>query len=300
MVCIKKILVAVLSVILSLSFVGCSASPDGEKTTNHNDVTTTQKTDETSAEDVVYEFSEDKLFEVNSISELLKTHKSVKVIDKHDGSENIQQFFLYDGKTVFAQKWTGENGNTLTEGWIKGFFVEYADGQYNASVNVNEFTGADAECPYDGAITFAISEYEIELIDETADSFILSLSFEGQSDDVIHKCTVDKKTHVVTNIHYETSDGYTAITDCVYDEDVDDFGLTKGFDDTKTVTMHINTITDGKEENKTVEYNVPSDWMLTPSIYDDYTLYSNAEYTQLFEYPGHGENYTIYATNLKG
>lgn len=289
----KRITAFVLAVFMVFTLSSCKKAPDVEEASTD--------TNNTSAivESSVYEFSEDKLFEVNSISELLKTHKSVKVIDKHDGTENIQQFFLYDGKTVFAQKWTGKNGNTLTEGWIKGFFVEYADGQYNASVNVNEFTGEDAECPYDGAITLAISEYKIELIDETADSFILSLSSEGQSDDVIHKCTVDKKTHAVTNIRYETSDGYTAITDCVYNEDVDDFGLTKGFDDTKTVTMHIHTVKDGKEENKTVEYKVPSEWVLTPLLYD-YTLYSNAEYTQLFEYPGHGKNYTIYVTNLKG
>lgn len=298
-----KLFIAVFTaVFMILSLSSCKKNIDTDVQSSSKEEFSSVNNSDNETENTVYEFSKDKLFEVNSISEILKTHKSVKIIDKHDGTESIEQYFFHDGKPVFVQKWTsgGDDSYSLIEGWIQGYFIEYADGEYYVSVNVNEPTDDTAECPYDGVITNVFSEYEIELSDETEDSFVLDLKFEGQSSDVIHKCTVNKKTHEVTNIYYETGDGYTAITEYVYGEEVEDYGITQGFDNTKTVTMHIENIENGEAKNKTVTYTVPSDWILTPSLYDDYTLYTNAEYNQLFEYPGHNTDYTIYATQIKG
>ena len=297
----KRFTCVVFTVLMALSLSSCEKNSDiDESTSNKKDTVSVVDTAVSESENIVYKFDKDKLFETNLISNHLKTYKSVKIISKHDGAENIEQYFLYDGKTVFAQKWKNSSDNSLNEGWIKGFYVEYADGQYTATVNPDDVTGDEAECPYDASIIYAISDFELEMIKETEDSFIFNLNSEGQADEVIHTCTVDKKTHNVTNIYYETPEGYISTTDYIYGEDVDDFGLTDGFADTKKVTIHFNYIVNDVEENKTVTYTVPSEWMLIPSIYDDYTLYSNMEYTQMFEYPGHGEDYTIYATYLKG
>ena len=291
----KNITVFLFILIIVTAFSACD-----KKTVDGDETTETATSVVVGNDNTVYEFDEEKLFEVNSMDNLLKMYSTVKIIDKHDGSENIQQFFMYDGKPVFAQKWIGNNGNTLYEGLIKGCYVDYENGQYIASANADDLVGDDAAFPYEDAVINAVSGYEFELIEETEDCFVLNLNYAGKTDDITNTCTVDKKTHVLKSVCYETADGYVATTEYVYGDEVDDFGITQGFDDTKTITVNIHKIKDGKEENKTLSFTVPSAWKFAPSFRDEYTLYADSEYTQIFEYPVHEEDYTIYATNLMG
>ena len=46
--------------------------------------------------------------------------------------------------------------------------------------------------------------------------------------------------------------------------------------------------------------SIPSDWKLELLAGVEIALYSNEEQTEIYEYPGHGIDHTIYVTNSLG
>ncbi len=301
---LKKFISLALCTVIPFALASCSDEGGEEKvalTTQASSIESTTK----SKEDLLA-----RVIEANLLENLLKRNESVSFKTEYDGESTTEIYFSVDSEIVRV---VDQNLYYADEFTVA---VEYK-GMNGLSVNGERFrvraffdvfgTEENEDKPwYNDTIAYPLINDNLSLREETDEYYI----FENLGDDPDNElyiqtvCYVDKQTlNIVKTVH--DNDGYVVEEEYIYNEPnelmnvLDDW---KG--EMKNVTVVYETYKDGNPVTYTEEYEVPYGWEVIAdnNLYDtpEFSVYLDEGYTQEYEYPGDGIDYTIYVTTAMG
>lgn len=294
----KSAVAVLLCFVMLVSFAACGKKGDGADTSDENGKEISQLTD---AETKTLEeagLSLDNIISANRVESLMKKYNSVTVKTQYsDGTQIAKQVLSYDGGLVFAQKNTESNGAESVSGWIKGFEFIVEGDRVKAYRDVTEL---DKEPVFgnDEMISSFFEGKELAVAGDSQEYHILKSLSEDKADASERYFYIEKETLALTKITYKNAVGKTEDTAVAYNGEPEDFTkkITDAFDgELKTVT--VNGEFDGGVKIS-VKLQLPSDWEYVPTGDGRIDYYMDKAMTQGYVYPGDGEDYTLYISNI--
>lgn len=273
---------------------------------NGDDTTTTEPP--TSAEYKTEIFEEPKQLEevgltyndlvsANSVEELLKKH-NVITIDSHYGDT---QLFSYNSQPAYLERAVYSDDEDFISGWIDGITYTLSGEQYFASVNA--FALHEKSFPYDSFIVDYFSGMELFVEEIGEDYYRIINTYEGMLENERYEFIFDKETLELREHNYTLFDDTSGSIKVNFNKPLNKFSsdIAKIMDgERKNITVK-SELYDGDEviRNESV-FTLPYDWETEMLAGVEIALYSNEEQTEIYEYPGHGIDHTIYVTNSLG
>lgn len=294
----KSAVAVLLCFVMLVSFAACGKKGDGADTSDENGKENSQLTD---AETKTLEeagLSLDNIISANRVESLMKKYNSVTVKTQYsDGTQIAKQVLEYDGGLVFTQKNTESNGAESVSGWIKGFEFIVEGDRVKAYRDVTEL---DKEPVFgnDEMISSFFEGKELAVAGGSQEHHILKSLSEDKADASERYFYIEKETLALTKITYKNAVGKTEDTAVAYNGEPEDFTkkITDAFDgELKTVT--VNGEFDGGVKIS-VKLQLPSDWEYVPTGDGRIDYYMDKAMTQGYVYPGDGEDYTLYISNI--
>lgn len=294
----KSAVAVLLCFVMLVSFAACGKKGDGADTSDENGKENSQLTD---AELKTLEeagLSLDNIISANRVESLMKKYNSVTVKTQYsDGTQIAKQVLEYDGGLVFTQKNTESNGAESVSGWIKGFEFIVEGDRVKAYRDVTEL---DKEPVFgnDEMISSFFEGKELAVAGGSQEHHILKSLSEDKADASERYFYIEKETLALTKITYKNAVGKTEDTAVAYNGEPEDFTkkITDAFDgELKTVT--VNGEFDGGVKIS-VKLQLPSDWEYVPTGDGRIDYYMDKAMTQGYVYPGDGEDYTLYISNI--
>ena len=294
----KSAVAVLLCFVMLVSFAACGKKGDGADTSDENGKENSQLTD---AETKTLEeagLSLDNIISANRVESLMKKYNSVTVKTQYsDGTQIAKQVLEYDGGLVFTQKNTESNGAESVSGWIKGFEFIVEGDRVKAYRAVTEL---DKEPVFgnDEMISSFFEGKELAVAGDSQEYHILKSLSEDKADASERYFYIEKETLALTKITYKNAVGKTEDTAVAYNGEPEDFTkkITDAFDgELKTVT--VNGEFDGGVKIS-VKLQLPSDWEYVPTGDGRIDYYMDKAMTQGYVYPGDGEDYTLYISNI--
>lgn len=242
-----------------------------------------------------------KLKKANSVEKLLEKYDTVTVESKNsDSSEYIIQVFKYEDETALVEWVKANNGGTSVSGWIKGFDFSVGENGVEACRNI-ELLSKKAEFAENEAVSSLFDGVKLAVAEVTDGHYKLKSLSEDKSKNGIRCFYFDKETLVLTKITYENAVGNTETTTVTCNGELNEHSkkITDAFDG-EMKTVHIKGQYDnGYEiEDVDVKLSLPSDWEYVPGSVDRIDYSTDADFIEEYYYPGHGESYTLYVTNI--
>ena len=242
---------------------------------------------------------------------LLQRNECVSYTFETEDEKTVETFFRYDSETVRA---CDQNLYYAQEHFISFEYKDMSvlsvnDGRFYVRAFVDEFGTENEEeiTPwYNDYIAYSLIYDNLSLREETDEYYIFENLGDDPDDELYIRtvCYVDKETLNVTKT-VNDNDGYIVEKEYVYNEPLEIMtGLDALNGEMKTVTVVFETYRDGEAVIFTEEYEVPYNWEVRPenSQYESpvFMTYLDEGYTQEYEYPGDGIDYTIYVTTSLG
>ncbi len=273
---------------------------------NGDDTTTTEPP--TSAEYKTEIFEEPKQLEevgltyndlvsANSIEELLKKHNVITI----DSNYGDTQLFSYNSQPAYLEHAVYSDDEDFISGWIDGITYTLSGEQYFASVNA--FSLHEKSFPYDSFIVDYFSGMELFVEEIGEDYYRIINTYEGMLENERYEFIFDKETLELREHNYTLFDDTSGSIKVNFDKPLNKFSsdIAKIMDgERKNITVK-SELYDGDEviRNESV-VTLPYDWETEMLAGVEIALYSNEEQTEIYEYPGHGIDHTIYVTNSLG
>ena len=300
---IRSVLAMLLCVAMLLSFAACGNKGKEEEVAGEGETTTVQSADgKTQTLDEVG-ISLGKLKNANKVEALLEIYETVTVENKSsDSSESVIQFFMYDGEPAYVEWIRAANGEESVSGWIKGFDFLVGKNVTEAHRNIEiidsaKFEASDAVNDY-----FIGKELVVVAVSVSDEDYKLRSLNEDEKQKATRLFCFDKETLALKKITFENAVGNTETTTVTYNAELNSHSkkIKDAFDgELKTVTVK-GQYSDGEKVIDIDEkLELPADWEYVPTtVYDriDYSL--SEDFSSDYEYPGNGEDYILYVTNL--
>ena len=239
------------------------------------------------------DFTWQNLLEANSLEYILRFCPAVCIYDQ-DAEHSRTWYFKRSGETVRIH----EDGANIS-GQYGRFLIDYETTQ-NGEKRVR--VGAISENTVsDGSISEYLSylvSLRLDRLDE--DCFRLDCTtVNGETE----RLAVNRGTLWLQEITYDYWN-YPSSTTCFeYPGKEPAFDFLNGWDgELRTVTVVWESFEGGSPHTRTEFHRLPADWEYLPyeGRWGDYTVYMDAGYTRIYEYPGDGMDYTLYLTTAKG
>lgn len=273
---------------------------------NGDDTTTTEPP--TSAEYKTEIFEEPKQLEevgltyndlvsANSIEGLLKKHNVITI----DSNYGDTQLFSYNSQPAYLEHAVYSDDEDFISGWIDGITYTLSGEQYFASVNA--FALHEKSFPYDSFIVDYFSGMELFVEEIGEDYYKIINTYEGMLENERYEFIFDKETLELREHNYTLFDDTSGSIKVNFNKPLNKFSsdIAKIMDgERKNITVK-SELYDGDEviRNESV-FTLPYDWETEMLAGVEIALYSNEEQTEIYEYPGHGIDHTIYVTNSLG
>jgi len=164
-------------------------------------------------------------------------------------------------------------------------FVEYLDDEYyTATVSEN-------------AVNYYFMDAQAAVISASDSECVLYVNnFLGD-----YIITLDRNTLDIKRVEYSLGDGEDVVVEYIYGEFVEGAELFDTWNGQKKNITIVAEMYDGDTAIKTEKiFEMAADWELVPESWEEIALYGNEDYTQEYQYPGYGEDYTVYVTNAMG
>ena len=292
---IKKLTAVLLCLVMLLSFAACGKKDDGTDSTGESTQTTQTAEDKIQSLDKVG-LSLKKLYQANKIESLMEKYDTITVeSEMSNGSSYICQVFKYDGELAFAEKNSG-----VVEGFIKGFDFTVEDDHVKAYRDVDELEEGE-ELDEDDLITELFDNKELVSAGEADGLYKLKSLSEDEEKKGVRYFYFDKESLSLTKVTYENSVGNTESTVVTYNAELEDFSkkIVDSFDaELKTVHIKGELADDSSVTSIDVKLQLPADWEYVPSGVEHLDFSMDEAFTNDYVYPGHGEDYTIYISNI--
>ncbi len=253
--------------------------------------------------DPALDFEWDALLEANRLENILAIYPSVHITDP-GYSENGTWLFRHNGEMVRLSVGEGYLG-----GEYRGCYFDYedaGDGVKRARIGSFREDAGSLELLDHYVSDFLTGVCIVELDREEDDLLWLTCTFRGGYRET---AAVDRETLVLRELDYVYDPAFPpSVTQIDYAEPTLDCSFLDSWDgEQRTVTAIWETCLWNEEGDYTPEirtefHRVPADWEYLPyeGRWGEYTVYRNAGYTESYEYPGDGLDYSLYLTSAKG
>ncbi len=274
---------------------------------NGDDITTTEPP--TSAEYKTQIFEEPKeleevgltyndLVSANSVEALLRKYETITI----ESDRDEVQLFTYKSKPAFLNHVNYTDDEEYLGGWIDGFGYTLSDEGDYASVNAFNLS-EDEAFPYDSYVVDYFGGQQLFVKEIGKDYYKIIHTYEGMLENEKYEYIFDKETLELREYNFALFDGTTGSTVVHFDKPLSEnssevIEIMDG--ERKSITVKSELYDFDNVIKNEVTLSIPSEWKLELLAGVEIALYSNAEMTEIYEYPGHGIDHTIYVTNSLG
>ena len=274
---------------------------------NGDDVTTTEPP--TSAEYKTETFEVPKALEEAGLTynDLVSANSVEALLQKYDvitieSDRDEVQLFNYNGMPAYLNHVIYNDAEEYLGGWIDGIGCEISDNEAYATAyafNINE----EASFPFDSYVVDYFGGQELFVKEIGEDYYKIIHTYDGMLENEKFEYIFDKDTLVIREYNYTLYDDTSGTTIFRFDKPLNEN------------SSEIIEVMDGERKSITVKsemhdydevikseavLSIPDNWRLELLAGVEIALYSNEEQTEIYEYPGHGIDHTIYVTNSLG
>ena len=296
----KIILSVLIFIILLITLCACTRG-------SGDDITTTVPP--TSAEYKTEIFEEPKeleeagltyndLVSANSVEALLQKYETITIESDRDEAE----LFTYKSKPAFLNHVVYNDNEEYSGGWIDGLGYTLSDEGDYASVNAFNL-GEDEAFPYEDYVVDYFGGQELFVKEIGEDYYKIIHTYEGMLENEKFEYIFDKETLERREYNYTLFDDTSGSTVFHFDKPLSEnssevIEIMNG--ERKSITVKSELYDFDEVIRNEATLSIPSEWKLELLAGVEIALYSNEEQTEVYEYPGHGIDHTIYVTNSLG
>ena len=274
---------------------------------NGDDTTTTEPP--TSAEYKTEIFEEPKQLEEAGLTynDLVSANSVEVLLQKYDvitieSDRDEVQIFNYNGMPAYLNHVIYSDDEEYLGGWIDGIGCEISDNEAYATANafnINE----EASFPFDSYVVDYFGGQELFVKEIGEDYYKIIHTYDGMLENEKFEYIFDKETLELREYNFVLFDGTTGSTVIRLDKPLSEncsevIEIMDG--ERKSITVNSELYDFDEVIRNEVVLSIPSEWKLELLAGVEIALYSNEEQTEIYEYPGHGIDHTIYVTNSLG
>lgn len=211
------------------------------------------------------------------------------------------QLFTYKSKPAFLNHVVYTDDEEYLGGWIDGLGYTLSDeGDY---ASVNAFDLSEEAFPYESYVVDYFGGQELFVKEIGEDYYKIIHTYEGMLENEKYEYIFDKETLELREYNYTLFDDTTGSTVVRFDKPLSEnssevIEIMDGERKSITVKSELHDFDNVIKDE--VTFRIPSDWKLELLAGVEIALYSNEGQTEIYEYPGHGIDHTIYVTNSLG
>lgn len=274
---------------------------------NGDDTTTTEPP--TSAEYKTEIFEEPKQLEeagltyndlvsANSVEALLQKYETITI----ESDRDEVQFFTYKSKPAFLNHVIYNDDEEYLGGWIDGIGFEINDEEAFATADAF-YLSEEETFRYDDYVVDYFGGQELFVKEIGKDYYKIIHTYDGMLENEKFEYIFDKETLELREYNFVLFDGTTGSTVIRLDKPLSEnssevIEIMDG--ERKSITVNSELYDFDEVIRNEVVLSIPSEWKLELLVGVEIALYSNEEQTEIYEYPGHGIDHTIYVTNSLG
>ena len=212
------------------------------------------------------------------------------------------QLFTYKSRPAFLNHVVYTDDEEYLGGWIDGFgYTLSNEGDY-ASVNAFDLS-EDEAFPYEDYVVDYFGGQELFVKEIGEDYYKIIHTYEGMLENEKFEYIFDKETLELREYNFVLFDGTTGSTVVHFNKPLSEncsevIEIMDG--ERKSITVNSELYDFDEVIRNEVVLSIPSEWKLELLAGVEIALYSNEEQTEIYEYPGHGIDHTIYVTNSLG
>ena len=238
------------------------------------------------------------LVSANSVEALLQKYDVITI----ESDRDEVQLFNYNGMPAFVNHIIYNDNEEYTGGWIDGIGYEINGGEAFATADAF-YLSEEETFRYDDYVADYFGGQELFVKEIGKDYYKIIHTYEGMLENEKFEYIFDKETLELREYNYTLFDDTTGSTVVHFNKPLSE------------KCSEVIEIMDGERKNITVKselhdfdnvikdevtFRIPSDWKLELLAGVEIALYSNEEQTEIYEYPGHGIDHTIFVTNSLG
>ena len=274
---------------------------------NGDDTTTTEPP--TSAEYKTEIFEEPKeleeagltyndLVSANSVNALLQKYETITIENDRDEV----QLFTYKSKPAFLNHVVYNDDEEFLGGWIDSIGFEINGGVAFATANAFNLS-EDETFPYEDYVVNYFGGQELFVKEIGEDYYKIIHTYEDMLENEKFEYIFDKETLELREYNYTLFDDTSGSTVFHFDKPLSEnssalIEIMNG--ERKSITVKSELYDFDEVIRNEATLSIPSEWKLELLAGVEIALYSNEEQTEIYEYPGHGIDHTIYVTNSLG
>ena len=238
------------------------------------------------------------LVSANSVEALLQKYETITIESDRDEAE----LFTYKSKPAFLNHVVYNDNEEYSGGWIDGLGYTLSDEGDYASVNAFNL-GEDEAFPYEDYVVDYFGGQELFVKEIGEDYYKIIHTYEGMLENEKFEYIFDKETLERREYNYTLFDDTSGSTVFHFDkplsenssEVIEIMNVKR-----KSITVKSELYDFDEVIRNEATLSIPSEWKLELLAGVEIALYSNEEQTEVYEYPGHGIDHTIYVTNSLG
>lgn len=296
----KIILSVILCITVLVTLCACTRG-------NGDDTTTTEPP--TSAEYKTEIFEEPKQLEeagltyndlvsANSVNALLQKYETITIENDRDEI----QLFTYKSRPAFLNHVIYNDDEEYLGGWIDGIGFEINGEEAFATADAF-YLSEEETFLYDDYVVDYFGGQELFVKEIGKDYYKIIHTYEGMLENEKFEYIFDKETLELREYNFVLFDDTTGSTVIRSDKPLSEncsevIEIMDG--ERKNITVNSELYDFDEVIRNEVVLSIPSEWKLELLAGVEIALYSNEEQTEIYEYPGHGIDHTIYVTNSLG
>lgn len=238
------------------------------------------------------------LVSANGVQALLQKYEVITI----EGDRDEVQLFTYKSKPAFLNHVVYTDDEEYLGGWIDGFgYTLSNEGDY-ASVNAFDLS-EDEAFPYEDYVVDYFGGQELFVKEIGEDYYKIIHTYEGMLENEKFEYIFDKETLELREYNFALFDDTTGSSVFSYDKPLNEYssGIIEILDgERKSITVKSELYDYDEIIRNEAVFSIPSEWKLELLAGVEIALYSNEGQTEIYEYPGHGIDHTIYVTNSLG
>ena len=274
---------------------------------NGDDTTTTEPP--TSAEYKTEIFEEPKALEeagltyndlvsANSVEALLQKYETITI----ESNRDEVQLFTYKSKPAFLNHVVYTDDEEYLGGWIDGFGFEINGGEAFATADAF-YLSEEETFLYEDYVVNYFGGQELFVKEIGEDYYKIIHTYDGMLENERFEYIFDKETLELREYNFALFDGTTGSTVVDFNKPLSEkcsevIEIMDGERKSITVKSELHDFDNVIRDE--VTFHIPSEWKLELLAGVEIALYSNEGQTEIYEYPGHGIDHTIYVTNSLG
>ena len=296
----KIILSVIVCITVLVTLCACTRGNGDDTTTTEPPTSAEYKTDTFEVPKALEEagLTYNDLVSANSVEALLQKYDVITI----ESDRDEVQLFNYNGMPAFVNHIIYNDNEEYTGGWIDG--IGYEINGEEAFATADAFYLSEEETfRYDDYVVDYFGGQELFVKEIGKDYYKIIHTYEGMLENEKFEYIFDKETLELREYNYTLFDDTTGSSVFSYDKPLNEYssGIIEILDgERKSITVKSELYDYDEIIRNEAVFSIPYDWKLELLAGVEIALYSNEDMTEIYEYPGHGIDHTIFVTNSLG